>query len=99
MDRHLFVLSKLAQEQGLQPEFYSDETYQVLNKIILSTSTLSSPALFTGGFGPVNQDCYGIGYDIRPDMIRVGVTSYHKGSQELVDKIVESARDMLECIE
>lgn len=99
MDRHLFVLHRIAEEQKVDSAFFNDETYAVLNKIILSTSTLSSPALYTGGFGPVNQDCYGIGYDIKPDMFRIGVTSYHKGSKELVDNILQATMEMYDCIE
>jgi len=38
--------------------------YQKLSNIVLSTSTLSTPALDGGGFGPPNRECYGIGYGI-----------------------------------
>ena len=42
-------------------DFYSDASYQKMNHIILSTSTLSSPAVQIGGFCPVVPDGYGIG--------------------------------------
>jgi hypothetical protein len=41
------------------------QTYATLSEIILSTSTLSSPVLNGGGFGPVNKKCFGIGYGVR----------------------------------
>lgn len=64
-DRHLFALKAMAEREKMPlPEFYKDPVYQRQSKIILSTSTLSSPALDGGGFGPVNDECYGIGYGI-----------------------------------
>ena len=42
-------------------DFYSDASYQKMNHVILSTSTLSSPAVQIGGFCPVVPDGYGIG--------------------------------------
>ena len=46
-------------------DFYSDASYQKMNHIILSTSTLSSPAVQIGGFCPVVPDGYGIGKCMR----------------------------------
>jgi hypothetical protein len=54
----------LPQGTGVRSVGGGVQTYQKLSKIILSTSTLASPALDAGGFGPVNRDCYGIGYGI-----------------------------------
>ena len=51
-------------ESGRAHPAYPPQVYKRLGHIILSTSTLASPALDGGGFGPVNQDCYGIGYGI-----------------------------------
>lgn len=60
-DRHLFALMKIAEEQNLQPEIYDSYEYKFLNKSILSTSTLSSPNVLAGGFGPVAKEGFGIG--------------------------------------
>lgn len=43
-------------------DIYSDEAYQIINHNILSTSTLSSPAVRIGGFGPVVENGFGIAY-------------------------------------
>jgi hypothetical protein len=49
--------------QGLAvPSIYQDVAYERLSEIILSTSTLTSPVINGGGFGPVGPRCYGIGY-------------------------------------
>lgn len=61
-DRHLFVLKHLTQKHGMEiPNLYADPAYAAMNYNIISTSTLSSPAVQAGGFGPVVKDGYGIG--------------------------------------
>lgn len=60
-DRHLFALRKFAEEAGLQVPLYSDEAYQSINTITLSTSTLSSNAVQTGAFAPVVPHGLGVG--------------------------------------
>lgn len=61
-DRHLFGMRHMARVNGLPvPALYEDETYARINHNVMSTSTLSSPGLFAGAFGPVVPDGYGIG--------------------------------------
>jgi len=61
-DRHLFVLRKISEKLGsIKPAIFQDPAYDFLNHNILSTSTLSSPDVMVGGFGPVVSDGYGIG--------------------------------------
>ena len=76
MDRHLFALRKLAEAEGDAPPLFTGAAMAKLNKIILSTSTLSSDALENGGFGPVNDECYAIGYGINADGMRAQAMSY-----------------------
>lgn len=54
-------MKHLAEKSGNVPDFYSDPGYIKLNHIILSTSTLTSPAVVIGGFGPVTPNGYGVG--------------------------------------
>ena len=62
-DRHLFALKYLSQQRSLPlPSLYQDAAYAAINYNILSTSTLSSPAVYCGGFAPVVPDGYGLGY-------------------------------------
>ena len=72
---------------------------QDMSHFILSTSTLSSPALQLAGFGPVNADCYGIPYILEKDSFNAGVTSYHKGSSQYADCIKEAAKQIRAVIE
>lgn len=62
-DRHMFALMKMAEENNMpRPEIFDSYEYKFLNKSILSTSTLSSPSVMAGGFGPVVKEGFGIGY-------------------------------------
>lgn len=61
-DRHLLGLKLTAAERGGQlPALYQDPAYTLINHNILSTSTLSNPAILIGGFAPVVPDGFGVG--------------------------------------
>lgn len=77
IDRHLFALKQLASRQpGPLPALFTLPAYSRMVHNTLSTSTLSSPALDGGGFGPVVADGYGVGYGIQDDGSGFSVTSY-----------------------
>ncbi|XP_072752082.1 carnitine O-palmitoyltransferase 2, mitochondrial isoform X2 [Anoplolepis gracilipes] len=76
-DRHLFALRNMSEKSGsTKPIIFQDPAYDALNYNILSTSTLSSPVVLAGGFGPVVSDGYGIAYMIQDERLGVVVTSY-----------------------
>jgi len=75
-DRHLFAMRALAAARNEVPEIFQDPAYAKINHVILSTSTLSSPALLIGGFGPVVKDGLGIGYGVEDEQLGCIVTSY-----------------------
>ncbi|XP_011865217.1 PREDICTED: carnitine O-palmitoyltransferase 2, mitochondrial [Vollenhovia emeryi] len=76
-DRHLFALRRISEKSGsVRPAIFQDPAYDALNHNILSTSTLSSPDVMAGGFGPVVSDGYGIGYMIQDKRLGSVVTSY-----------------------
>lgn len=72
-DRHLFALKLYAKEKI---NLYEDDAYKALNYNIISTSTLSSPVIALGAFGPVVSDGFGIAYEIKKNALRVLVTTY-----------------------
>ena len=99
-DRHMFALRTMAETKGEDlPSVFTCDAYQKLNNIILSTSTLASPALEAGGFGPVNKDCYAIPYSLTKEQARFGVMSYKLGTQEFADAIVASIQDFKDVLE
>lgn len=96
-DRHLFGLRHTAQANEMSlPSIFEDAAYGAMNYNILSTSTLSSPALLAGGFGPVVRDGYGIGYNIQDGFLGSVVTSYkpHRNGREFVDCLKSAYEDI-----
>ncbi|KAK5869344.1 hypothetical protein PBY51_024069 [Eleginops maclovinus] len=88
-DRHLFAMKYLAnsQNQALH-SLYTDPAYTAINHNILSTSTLTSPAVNLGGFAPVVPDGFGVGYGVHDDWIGCNVSSYPD----------RNVHDFLECV-
>ncbi|XP_048832616.1 carnitine O-palmitoyltransferase 2, mitochondrial [Brienomyrus brachyistius] len=76
-DRHLFAMRYLVTSKGLpQPSLFQDPAYAAINHNVLSTSTLTSPAVTLGGFAPVVPDGFGVGYGVHDDWIGSNVSSY-----------------------
>lgn len=100
-DRHLFAMKYLANSKG-QPlhSLYQDPAYTVINHNILSTSTLTSPAVNLGGFAPVVPDGFGVGYGVHDDWIGCNVSSYPARNvhefQQCVHKSLEDIFTVLE---
>ena len=63
-------------DQKYLPPIFQDPAYLYMNKIKLSTSTLSSPNFILGGFCPVTEDGYGIGYGIQNNECGFNTSSY-----------------------
>lgn len=76
-DRHLFAMRYLANSKGMAlHSLYQDPAYAAINHNILSTSTLTSPAVSLGGFAPVVPDGFGVGYGVHDEWIGCNVSSY-----------------------
>ncbi|CAF0832301.1 unnamed protein product [Didymodactylos carnosus] len=100
-DRHLFALKYLQEvekKEQLHP-IYTDTSYQLINHNILSTSTVASKHIAAGGFGPVVNNGFGIGYLIDDDQCGLLVTSYHeKELKDFVDTAGESYKNINDII-
>ncbi|XP_026732330.1 carnitine O-palmitoyltransferase 2, mitochondrial [Trichoplusia ni] len=100
-DRHLFALMKIAQDNDMpRPEIFDSYEYKFLNKSILSTSTLSSPSVMAGGFGPVVNEGFGIAYSAFPDKLGAAVASYkaHNDSTQYVEALHKSFIDITKIL-
>ncbi|CAH1153589.1 unnamed protein product [Phaedon cochleariae] len=88
-DRHLFALKKFAEKTNTVCNIFDDPDFALINHIILSTSTLSSPAIYAGGFGPVVREGLGVGYIIKDDELGVLVTSYppYQNGSDFIDSL------------
>ena len=87
----------LAAKEGRTPALFGCDAMARLGKIILSTSTLASDALDNGGFGPVNDDCYAIGYGIRSYGAEARVMTYGRDSAGFVDCLHKAMDDMVDA--
>ncbi|CAF0947666.1 unnamed protein product [Adineta ricciae] len=100
-DRHLFVLKYLQEIENQEPlhRLYKDKSYQLMNYNILSTSTVASKHIAAGGFGPVVNDGYGIGYLIDDEQCGLLVTSYlHRELPSFMQAADESFRELAAII-
>ncbi|TRY94180.1 hypothetical protein DNTS_030540 [Danionella cerebrum] len=95
-DRHLFAMRYLANSKGMPlPSLYQDPAYAAINHNILSTSTLTSPAVSLGGFAPVVPDGFGVGYGVHDDWIGCNVSSYPaRNVHEFLDCVRKSLLDI-----
>ncbi|KAF7657165.1 hypothetical protein LDENG_00030900 [Lucifuga dentata] len=100
-DRHLFALRYLANSKGqVLHDLYTDPAYSAINHNILSTSTLTSPAVNIGGFAPVVPDGFGVGYGIHNDWIGCNVSSYPaRNVHEFLQCVHKSLEDIFTVLE
>lgn len=100
-DRHLFALRYLANSKGMPlPSLYQDPAYAAINHNILSTSTLTSPAVSLGGFAPVVPDGFGVGYGVHDNWIGCNVSSYPaRDVHEFLRCVHKSLEDIFTVLE
>lgn len=100
-DRHLFALRYLASREGrVLPSIYTDPAYAAINHNILSTSTLTSPAVSLGGFAPVVPDGFGVGYGIHDNWIGCNVSSYpSRNTHEFLECVSKSLDDIFSVLD
>ncbi|XP_078526636.1 carnitine O-palmitoyltransferase 2, mitochondrial [Lissotriton helveticus] len=100
-DRHLFALRYLAAAGSSSlPDFFQDPAYSQINHNILSTSTLTSPAVQLGGFAPVVPDGFGVGYGVHDDLVGCNATSYpSRDIQQFLQCVHKSLEDIFNILE
>ncbi|XP_011313250.1 carnitine O-palmitoyltransferase 2, mitochondrial [Fopius arisanus] len=102
-DRHLFALKKINEqnESGNLALIFKDPAYTKMNHNILSTSTLSSPHVLGGGFGPTVENGYGIGYMIQDNRLGSVVTSYnnHRDATEYIRYLKSAFEDIHQILQ
>ncbi|KAJ3599269.1 hypothetical protein NHX12_033232 [Muraenolepis orangiensis] len=100
-DRHLFAMRYLANGTGQAlHDLYGDPAYAAINHNVLSTSTLTSPAVSIGGFAPVVPDGFGVGYGVHDDWIGCNVSSYPaRDVHEFLRCVEKSLEDIFAVLE
>nr|DBA17946.1 TPA: hypothetical protein GDO54_016249 [Pyxicephalus adspersus] len=100
-DRHLFAMRYLAAGRGMSlPELFQDPAYTQINHNVLSTSTLTSPAVQLGGFAPVVSDGFGVGYGVHDEWIGCNVSAYPaRDVNQFVQCVHQSLEDIFKVLE
>lgn len=101
VDRHLFALRAIANEQKQSVSLFEDVAYKRVNHNILSTSTLVSPAVANGGFGPVVENGFGVGYATTDDQIGFMVSSWKPAAEHsrFLKELRRALLEFKECLE
>ncbi|CAJ0572459.1 unnamed protein product, partial [Mesorhabditis spiculigera] len=90
-DRHLLGLRITAERLGKPlPVVFQDASYNRMGHFVLSTSTLSTETIVFGGFGPVVNDGFGVGYNVVPSKLGAVISSVKKKAQTFADALTES---------
>lgn len=94
-DRHLLGLKSMANPSHL-PTLFTHPSYHHLNHSLLSTSTLTSPAILAGGFAPTAKDALGIGYTVTDENIKIMLCGYpeHRNLQEYNEVLLQTFEEL-----
>ncbi|MEM9149569.1 MAG: choline/carnitine O-acyltransferase, partial [Cyanobacteria bacterium P01_F01_bin.3] len=109
VDRHLFALQQLAQQQYMTPDIFQDEAYtQALTQYRIATSGFTDAFLnkFTGqaeksygmrlgAFGPGVGEGYGVSYSISRDRTQLTVTSWSAAIKPFILALHQAATDVI----
>lgn len=82
------------------PDIFLDPTYSKASHFTLSTSTLGTDYITTGGFGPVVKDGLGVPYMVLDDFVGLVASSYEpKGrAQAFIDYAKGSLDDIYDIL-
>lgn len=105
VDRHLFGLWCVAQENGIEiPELYGDPLYNKSGgggNFVLSTSTLGY-SINVGFVAPMVLDGYGVFYSMLDDCVWIIITSYRDSevtsSKKFYDAFVQAMEEIREVL-
>ncbi|VDO79143.1 unnamed protein product [Haemonchus placei] len=92
-DRHLLGLKISAERVGMKmPALFNDPGYLRMGHFVLSTSTLSTNTIVFGGFGPVVEDGFGIGYNVSSSRLGAVISSQkrNRDAKEFSQALVKS---------
>ncbi|KAE9419950.1 hypothetical protein Angca_002382, partial [Angiostrongylus cantonensis] len=92
-DRHMLGLKITANRVGKpNPLLFEDPGFLRMEHFVLSTSTLSTNTIILGGFGPVVEDGFGIGYNVSSSRMGAVISSYkkHRDAKEFGEALLKT---------
>lgn len=104
MDRHMFVLhdcdlAAVGRDASKVDALFRDPTFATVRNIVLSTSTLPhTPAIASGGFGPVSPQCYAVGYSVHPDYLGFVTCTFKQRTADFAHELDVAAEQMRSLI-
>ncbi|XP_010852747.1 PREDICTED: choline O-acetyltransferase [Bison bison bison] len=96
IDNHLLGLRELAREMCKElPEMFTDETYLMSNRFVLSTSQVPTTMEMFCCYGPVVPNGYGACYNPQPESILFCISSFHNCKETSSTKFAKAVEESL----
>ncbi|XP_069427666.1 choline O-acetyltransferase [Ovis canadensis] len=96
IDNHLLGLRELARETCEElPEMFTDETYLMSNRFVLSTSQVPTTMEMFCCYGPVVPNGYGACYNPQPESILFCISSFHNCKETSSTKFAKAVEESL----
>ncbi|KAB1271488.1 Choline O-acetyltransferase [Camelus dromedarius] len=96
IDNHLLGLRELAREVCKEPpEMFTDETYLMSNRFVLSTSQVPTTMEMFCCYGPVVPNGYGACYNPQPESILFCISSFHGCKETSSTKFAKAVEESL----
>lgn len=100
IDIHLLGLREAFKEtsptaSSSLPEIFTDPSYRLANKFLLSTSQVATSTDSFMGYGPVEPDGYGASYNPKPDCIIFCLSAFWSSEITSSSKFAQSLEESL----
>jgi len=95
IDRHFLGLRKVLQPGEEMPEMFKDPIWRESTRFRISTSNMTGGS-FIPGFGPTEQDGYGLCYQTRDDILTCGIASFRSCSKTSAKQFSASLQKALD---
>lgn len=100
IDLHLLGLREAARDTSPTaahplPELFTDETYRIANKFLLSTSQVTTSMNSFMGYGPVEPDGYGASYNIKNDSVIFCLSAFWSSEKTSTSKFAQALEESL----
>lgn len=104
IDIHLLGLREAARETSPLaslplPEIFTDGTYRLANKFLLSTSQVTTSINSFMCYGPVEPDGYGASYNIQPDCVIFCLSAFWSSEITSTSKFAQALEESLNLMQ